>query len=56
MLYAFDPSRQAVLLVGGDKTGDARFYETLVPVAERLFEQFLAEQAAGQHDPPKEAP
>lgn len=25
--YAFDPRRSAILLLGGDKTGDARFYD-----------------------------
>ncbi|MEE9263533.1 MAG: type II toxin-antitoxin system RelE/ParE family toxin [Vicinamibacteria bacterium] len=29
VFYAFDPWRQAVLLIAGDKTGDDRFYETL---------------------------
>lgn len=43
ILYAFDPKRQAVLLVGGDKTGDKRFYEWIIPVAERLWEEHLAE-------------
>jgi hypothetical protein len=27
VFYAFDPRRTAVLLMGGDKTGDGRFYE-----------------------------
>jgi hypothetical protein len=41
VFYAFDPKRQAVLLLGGDKTGDARFYETYVPRAEKIFEKYL---------------
>ena len=41
--YAFDPSRQAVLLLGGDKTGDDGFYERMVPVAERIWRQYLEE-------------
>ncbi|HEY3452779.1 MAG TPA: type II toxin-antitoxin system RelE/ParE family toxin [Myxococcales bacterium] len=49
VFYAFDPLRQAVLLLGGDKTGKKRFYEDFVPKAEELFEQYLAEQAAGLH-------
>jgi hypothetical protein len=44
MLYAFDPERQAVVLVGGDKTGDERFYEREVPRAERIWEQYLKER------------
>ena len=41
MLYAFDQRRTAILLVAGDKTGDDRWYETNVPVADRLFERHL---------------
>jgi hypothetical protein len=41
MLYAFDPRRTAILLVAGDKTGDDRWYDTQVPVADRLFERHL---------------
>jgi hypothetical protein len=41
ILYAFDPRRIAILLVAGDKTGDGRWYETNVPVADRLFERHL---------------
>ncbi|WP_404367590.1 type II toxin-antitoxin system RelE/ParE family toxin [Corallococcus coralloides] len=31
VFYAFDPARDAVLLLGGDKTGDKRFYERMIP-------------------------
>jgi hypothetical protein len=41
MLYAFDPRRVALLLIAGDETGDDRWYETNVPVADRLFERHL---------------
>ncbi len=46
VFYAFDPWRQAVLLIGGDKTGEDRFYETFIPKAERIWEQYLAEEKA----------
>ncbi len=39
--YAFDPRRAAILLIGGDKTGDDRWYEINVPVADRLYDQHL---------------
>ena len=42
-LYAFDPARQAVLLVGGDKTGDDRFYERMIPIAEKVWDDYLVE-------------
>ncbi len=43
MFYAFDPRRSAILLIGGDKTGDDRFYETFVPLADRLYDTHLEE-------------
>jgi hypothetical protein len=41
ILYAFDPRRAAILLLGGDKTGNKRWYETNVPVADRLYDEHL---------------
>ena len=49
IVYAFDPRRRAVLLIGGDKSGDRKFYARLIPIAERLWRQYLAELAAGRH-------
>jgi hypothetical protein len=43
VLYAFDPNRDALLLIGGDKTGNSRWYEVFVPVADRLYERHLKE-------------
>ncbi|MCY4575414.1 MAG: type II toxin-antitoxin system RelE/ParE family toxin [Chloroflexi bacterium] len=43
VFYAFDPRRSAILLVGGDKTGNDRFYEEFVPVADRLYDEHLDE-------------
>ena len=42
-LYAFDPLRTGILLLGGDKSGDDRWYEKFVPVADRLYDQHLDE-------------
>jgi hypothetical protein len=50
VFYAFDPRRDAVLLIGGDKTGNHRFYEEFIPRAEKIWEQYLAEQKAGKHE------
>ena len=36
IFYAFDPRRSAILLIGGNKAGNQRFYEEYVPVADRL--------------------
>jgi hypothetical protein len=43
VLYAFDPKRNAILLLGGKKTGDDRWYDTYIPKAEKLFTAFLKE-------------
>lgn len=41
VFYAFDPKRQAVLLLGADKTGRKRFYEEMIVKAEALWEEYL---------------
>jgi hypothetical protein len=43
VFYAFDPRRTAILLVGGNKVGDGRFYETMIPIADGLYDEYLAE-------------
>ena len=40
-LYAFDPLRHAILLLGGDKTGDERWYDVNIPIADRLYDDHL---------------
>lgn len=47
MFYAFDPRRVAILLIGGAKVGDDRFYERYVPLADRLYEAYLKELTEG---------
>lgn len=43
VFYAFDPRRTAILLVAGSKTGDRRFYARMIPLADRLYDQYLDE-------------
>jgi hypothetical protein len=43
VLYAFDPRRSALLLLGGDKTGNDRWYEIMIPKADALYERHLRE-------------
>ncbi len=43
IFYAFDPRRMAMLLIGGKKTGVKRFYERFIPIADRLYDEHLAE-------------
>lgn len=42
ILYAFDPRRTAILLIGGDKTGNDRWYDEYVSIADRLYDEHLA--------------
>jgi hypothetical protein len=42
-LFAFDPRRAAILLIGGDETGGGRFYERMIPIADRLYDEYLEE-------------
>ena len=37
-LYAFDPLRNEILLIGGKKMGDNRWYDRFAPVADRLYD------------------
>jgi len=43
VLYAFDPRRTAILLIGGDKTGNNRWYEEYVPRADAIYDEHLRE-------------
>lgn len=42
--FAFDPGRQAILLVGGDKggAGQRRFYQRLITMADARYAEHLA--------------
>ena len=42
VMFAFDRRRTAILLIGGDKTGQwESWYEEMVPIADRLFDEHL---------------
>ena len=44
ILFAFDPARQAILLVAGDKAGNwRRWYVDNIPVADDRFDEHLTE-------------
>jgi hypothetical protein len=43
VLYAFDPRRIGILLLGGDKTGNARWYIEYIPKADAIYRQHLRE-------------
>jgi len=41
IFFAFDPKRSAILLVGGNKVGDKRFYEVNIPIADARYARHL---------------
>jgi hypothetical protein len=41
VFFTFDPKRSAVLLVGGNKGGDGRFYEVNLPIADERYRKHL---------------
>ena len=44
ILFAFDPRRTAILLIGGDKTGQWKtWYRESIPEAERLYDAYISE-------------
>jgi hypothetical protein len=43
ILYAFDPRRVAILLLGGSKIGGDRWYEKYIPIADSLYDEHLDE-------------
>jgi hypothetical protein len=43
IFYAFDPRRSAILRIGGDKTGDKRFYDRMIATADTLYDAHLDE-------------
>jgi hypothetical protein len=47
ILFAFDPWRSAILLTGGDKSGDWQGWcRRAIPRAEELYEEYLKEREA----------
>ncbi len=45
VIFAFDPTRSALLLLGGDKAGNwQRWYRDNIPVAERLYLEYATEE------------
>lgn len=41
VLYSFDPRRAAILLIGGNKAGNDRWYEEHIPQADDLYDEHL---------------
>lgn len=49
VLFVFDPKRQAIILVGGNKRGDKRWYRKNIPIAEERYRRYL-ESIKGETD------
>lgn len=49
ILFAFDPRRQAIMLVAGDKSGDwSKWYTRNIRIADGLFDEHLEGVRGGQ--------
>ena len=49
ILFIFDPERQAILLLGGDKAGAwESWYDKNIPVTERRYEDWLTKRSRGE--------
>lgn len=46
VLYAFDPRRIGILLIGGDKTGNSNWYDDYVPKADAIYRQHLKDMGS----------
>lgn len=47
IIFAFDPWRSAILLLGGDKSGNwSGWYKQAIPRAEELYAEYLKEREA----------
>lgn len=51
-LFAFDPRRRAVILLGGDKTNDWKgWYVRNIPLADKLYDRHLRSIGTGERWP-----
>lgn len=50
VLFAFDPKRQAIVLVGGNKRGDKRWYKKNIPIAEERYRRHVERMESATDD------
>lgn len=43
IFFAFNPQRNGILLLGGDKRGNQRFYDEMIPLADKIYTRHLDE-------------
>jgi len=41
IFFIFDADRKAILLIGGDKRGEKRFNEKMIPLADDIFDNYI---------------
>jgi hypothetical protein len=51
IFYACDPRRDAILLIGGNRTGSTRFYAEMIARADRLHDECIIAQAGAAAAP-----
>ncbi len=51
VFFVFDPERNILLILGGDKKGNSRFYQEMVPQVEKLYKIYLSKM--GESDEKK---
>ena len=44
VIFVFDKRRRAVLLIGGNKARNKRFYDQMIPLADQIFDDFVERQ------------
>jgi len=51
IFFIFDKKRRAVLLVGGNKARNKRFYDQMIPLADQIFDDFqeCQEEISGEN-------
>ncbi|MEZ4734565.1 MAG: type II toxin-antitoxin system RelE/ParE family toxin [Caldilineaceae bacterium] len=50
VLFAFAPKRRAIVLVGGNKRGDKRWYKKNIPIAEARYQRHLKRMESATDD------
>ncbi len=50
VLFAFDPKRRAIVLVGGNKRGDKRWYKKNIPIAEERYQRHVERMESATDD------
>jgi hypothetical protein len=54
ILFAFDPKQQAVIILGGSKQADKRWYDTNIPIAEKRFFDYIEKQRKADDEAARE--